>query len=258
MVGAELRQAALKALILGAILILVYITIRYEFKFAVTSVLALLHDVVILSGFMAILQLQLDSSFVAVLLTVVGYSINDTIVIFDRIRENMKLHRRADFGATVNASLLQTMARSVNTVLTTLIPLACLAILGGSTIRTFAVALLIGIIFGAYSSICNASQLVVVWQRASDRRKQASSPAGGSRRREVRREAAGVENGAGEMVEAEDDEGAAAPARRRTSAQDAMARAEELAREEKRAERRERRKQAKEKGGRGGKSKRRF
>lgn len=258
-VGAELRTAALEALLLGAFLILIYITIRYEFKFAVCSVVALLHDILILAGFMAILRLELDSSFVAVLLTVVGYSINDTVIIFDRIRENMKLHRRADFGATVNASLLQTMARSINTVGTTLIPLACLAILGGSTIRTFAVAMIIGILSGAYSSIFNASQLVVVWQRVINRRKQMGSVATGSRRREVRREAAVVESVeedfADDEVEGEDE--AAAPTRR-MSAQEAMARAEELAREEKRAERRERRKQAKDKGGRGTKGKRRF
>jgi preprotein translocase subunit SecF len=259
-IGAELRASAIKALLLGAFLILIYITIRYEFKFAVSSVIALLHDILILSGFMAILRLELDSSFVAVLLTVVGYSINDTVVIFDRIRENMKLHRRADFGATVNASLLQTMARSINTVLTTLIPLTCLAVLGGSTIRAFAIAMIIGIISGAYSSIFNASQIVVVWQRAINRRKQLGSATAGSRRREVRREAAVAVGTVEEDLEDDELEGEddAATPTRKMSAQEAMARAEELAREEKRVERRERRKQAKDKGGRGTKGKRRF
>jgi hypothetical protein len=111
------------------------------------------------------LQLELDSPFVAAALTVFGYSIHDTVVIFDRIRENSALHRHYPFDSVVNASLLQTMARSINTVLTTLMTLVCLAIFGGNTVKPFAIALIIGICSGAYSSIFNASQLLVTWQR---------------------------------------------------------------------------------------------
>ncbi|MEI6502081.1 MAG: protein translocase subunit SecF, partial [Armatimonadota bacterium] len=164
-VGSQLRQSALHALILGLFLILLYITIRYEFRFAVAAIVALLHDVFIVIGFMALLRLELDSSFVAVILTVVGFSVHDTIVIFDRIRENMKLHRKSNFADTVNASLLQTMARSIYTVSTVLLTLIALAIFASGSIRVFSIAMIIGIISGAYSSIFNASQIVVVWEK---------------------------------------------------------------------------------------------
>lgn len=164
-VGEDLRRSARNALLLGIALIVVWVSIRYKFRFAVAAIIALLHDVLVLCGAMAILQLELDSPFVAAALTVMGYSIHDTIVIFDRIRENMTLHRQAPFASTVNASLLQTMARSLNTVLTTLFTLVALAVFGGSTIRSFAIALVVGICSGCYSSIFTASQLLVTWQR---------------------------------------------------------------------------------------------
>ncbi|MGQ9733195.1 MAG: protein translocase subunit SecF [Candidatus Zipacnadales bacterium] len=164
-VGQDLRRGARNALILGIGLILIYVSVRYRFRFAVAAILALLHDVLVICGGMALLRVELNSPFVAAILTVVGYSINDTVVIFDRIRENMTLHRQAPFANTVNASLLQTMARSVNTVLTTLFTLIALALFGGATIRPFAVALIIGISSGCYSSIFVASQLLVTWQR---------------------------------------------------------------------------------------------
>jgi len=261
-VGAQLRQSALHALILGCALILLYITIRYEFKFAVAGVIALVHDVFILVGFMALLRLELDSSFVAVVLTVIGFSVHDTIVIFDRIRENLKLHRRANFADTVNASLLQTMARSIYTVLTTLLTLVALAIFASDAIRVFAIGMVIGIVSGAYSSIFNASQVVVVWERYRASRK--TSGAGTVVRRRERARLTGT-TAVAEMeddveVEAEvedeeaEDEAAAAGGARRLSAHEALARAEQVAQEEKREERRERRKAAKGKG----KGKRRF
>ncbi|MEN6546508.1 MAG: protein translocase subunit SecF [Armatimonadia bacterium] len=254
-VGSQLRQSALHALILGCLLILLYITIRYEFRFAVAAVAALVHDVLLLVGAMAVLRLELDSSFVAVILTVVGFSVHDTIVIFDRIRENMKLHRRANFADTVNASLLQTFARSIYTVLTTLITLAALAVFASGSIRVFAIAMIIGIVLGAYSSIFNASQIVVVWERWRARRKGAAGATTVRRRERAARTVMGSET----MVETdgeeeEEEEAAEGAAPRKLSAQEAMARAEELAQEEKRSERRERRKAGKAKG----KSKRRF
>lgn len=256
-VGSQLRRSATNALILGVILMLLYITLRYQFRFAVAAIISLIHDVIILVGFMAVLQLELDSTFVAVILTVIGFSVHDTIVIFDRIRENMKLHRRSDFGDTVNASLLQTMSRSIYTGMAVLFMLAAMAVLGSGSIRVFSIAMLIGIALGGYSSIFNASQIVVVWERYSARKR--GSAAGTSARR---RERATRVTTAGEVEPYEEEgeeEGAAAPAAggRKLSATQAMARAEELAQEEKREERRARRK-AKDKGGPAGKSKKRF
>lgn len=246
-IGGDLRAGAVRAFLLGCVLILIFISIRYEFRFAVAAIVALLHDLILIIGAMAILQFELDSSFVAVLLTVIGYSINDTVVIFDRIRENMKLHRRSDFSATVNASLLQTMTRSINTGITTLIALISLAVLGGNTIQVFAIAMSIGVAFGCYSSIFNASQLLVAWERWAAQ-KRAAAAVGSSRRRTLERVSTnGTDAGvADEAVDETDTEAAAsdAPARR-MSAQEAMARAEEVAQEEKREERRERRKRQK-------------
>lgn len=255
-VGSQLRASALHALILGCFLILLYITIRYEFRFAVSAVVALIHDVLLLVGFMALFRLELDSSFVAVILTVVGFSVHDTIVIFDRIRENLKLHRRADFADTVNASLLQTMARSIYTVFTTLLTLIALSIFASGSIRVFSIAMSVGIVTGAYSSIFNASQIVVVWDRYS-RRKRAAAAGTVVRRRE-RQRVTGVsvsELEPGAASEAGEETIAEAMPERRLSAQEAMARAEALAQEQKRAERRERRKS---KSGSKGKSKKRF
>jgi preprotein translocase subunit SecF len=256
-VGSQLRASALHALILGCFLILLYITIRYEFRFAVAAVIALVHDVLILTGIMALLRLELDSSFVAVVLTVVGFSVHDTIVIFDRIRENMKLHRRSNFADTVNASLLQTMARSIYTVMTTLLSLTALAIFAGGSIRVFSIAMIIGIVLGAYSSIFNASQIVVVWEnwRAS---KKAMGAGATARRRERAPRAAGYEAELADEEAAEGEEGAPAAAGRKLTAQQAMARAEEMAQEEKREERRARRKAKDKAAAKAGKSKKRF
>lgn len=254
-VGAQLRASALHALILGCVLILLYITIRYQFRFAVAAVIALIHDVFMILGFMALLRLELDSSFVAVVLTVVGFSVHDTIVIFDRIRENMKLHRRANFADTVNASLLQTLARSIYTVFTTLLPLTALAIFATDSIRVFSIAMIFGIICGAYSSIFNASQIVVVWERALARRRSTQPGAAMRRRERMQTTASAIETLELEDEEAGEDEPAAGGSSKRLSAQQAMERAEQLAQEQKREARRERRK---EKGKGGAKGKRRF
>ncbi len=164
-IGEDLKRGAKWALILGCGLILIYISVRYRFRFAVAAICALVHDVLILCGVMAVLRVELNSPFVAAVLTIIGYSINDTVVIFDRIRENMTIHRQAPFASTVNASLLQTMARSINTVVTTLFTLTLLFLFGGATIKSFALALIVGIASGCYSSIFTASQLLCSWQR---------------------------------------------------------------------------------------------
>jgi preprotein translocase subunit SecF len=139
---------------------------RMSFDFAVCAIAALFHDVLVLCGIFAIIQVEIDSSFVAAILTVVGYSINDTIVIFDRVRENIGLKKGMSFDKVVNFSLVQTLPRSVNTSVTTLFPLLSLIFFGGPTIKHFALALLVGVISGTYSSIFNASPILVTWRQS--------------------------------------------------------------------------------------------
>ncbi len=225
-VGQRLRTQAIIALLLGSIFILIYIAIRYEFRFGVAAVAALVHDVLIVVGAMALLRTELNTEFVAAILTVIGYSVNDSVVIFDRIRENMRLHRGGNFVSIVNASLLQTMARSINTTMTTLFALVALFFFGGPAIHAFSLALIVGITTGAYSSIFIASPLVVLWER---RRAPVAAA--------VRRPAAAVRSGG---------EKSPTPARasgaETTSAEQVMKRTQEQAQEEKRRKRRERKK----------------
>ncbi|HEX2952015.1 MAG TPA: protein translocase subunit SecF [Armatimonadota bacterium] len=175
-ISSELMNMAIIAVILGSLLIMGWIGLRYNiggmgFKYSAAGILALLHDLAILVGMFAILHnyLQVNSPFIAALLTVLGYSIHDTIVIFDRIRENIRLRKGRTFAETVNISLLETMARSVNTILTVLFTLLALFFFGGSTLRDFTAAMLIGVIVGGYSSIFIASQLLVTWAKGQDR-----------------------------------------------------------------------------------------
>ncbi len=160
----ELIALALKALFIGSLLILLYVTIRMSFDFAIFAVVALVHDLFILTGIFALLQVEINSYFVAAALTVVGYSINDTIVIYDRIRENSKVHRAQPFDKVVNFSLLQTVARSINTTVTTLFTILALHFFGGASIKDFTLALAIGVTSGAYSSIFTAAQLLVSYR----------------------------------------------------------------------------------------------
>ncbi|MFZ3172271.1 MAG: protein translocase subunit SecF [Carboxydocellales bacterium] len=161
-IGKELTQNALLALGIAAIIIVIYITIRFEIRFAIAAIIALLHDVLVVMGIFAIFRFEVDSAFVAAILTIIGYSINDTIVIFDRIRENLARPKKGEsLEAMVNNSIMQTMTRSINTVLTVLFVLVSLLFLGGETLKYFVLAMLIGVISGAYSSIFNASPLWV-------------------------------------------------------------------------------------------------
>ncbi len=166
-IGAELAQKALLGVLVGLILILGYVTIRLSFDFAVVAVVALFHDVFILCGIFALAGIEINSPFVAILLTVVGYSINDTIVIYDRIRENMKVKRHLPFDRLVNQSLLETMARSINTSFTTLLAIMALLIFGGISLKTFMLGLGVGVLTGTYSSIFVASLLLVTWRLRS-------------------------------------------------------------------------------------------
>lgn len=159
--GSELRKNALLAIGIASLLMLIYITIRFEFRFGVAAVLALLHDALVVVGIFSLLQLEVEVSFVAAILTILGYSINDTIVIFDRVRENRKNHPKMELVEMVNRSISQTLTRSINTVLTVVFCLVALMLLGGETTRIFSLAMLIGVVFGCYSSIFIASPLWV-------------------------------------------------------------------------------------------------
>jgi len=152
--GADIRDAAIIAALLAVLLMLVYIAIRFDFKSGVAAVVALIHDILVMLSFYVILQIPLNMNFIAAALTILGYSINATIVIFDRIRENRKLLRKATFGEIVNTSIHQTFARSVNTTITTLITIVLIIFIGVDSIRYFAMPITVGIIAGLYSSVC--------------------------------------------------------------------------------------------------------
>ena len=160
-IGSELLANALKALLIAMALMLVYITIRFKFNFAVPAIICLVHDVVCMVGVFSLFQLEIDSTFVAAILTIIGYSINNTIVIYDRIRENNKMHLKQEFPLLVNTSIRQTLARTINTVVAILILLICLNLFGGETTKLFAFALIVGSTIGAYTSIFIAGSLLV-------------------------------------------------------------------------------------------------
>ncbi len=170
-IGAELRRAAVLAILISLFLILLYISWRFEFRFAVGAVVALFHDVLITLGVFSLLNLEISLVVVAAFLTLVGYSLNDTIVVFDRIRENLKLMRRENIVTIVNTSINQSLSRTVITALTTLFVLIVLFVAGGRVIHGFAFALLVGVTIGTYSSIFVASPIVVAWQGCLERRK---------------------------------------------------------------------------------------
>ena len=158
-IGGELRKAGLLALLIASILQIIYITVRFEFKFAIAAILALLHDVFITIGIFSILRLEVDTIFIAAVLTIIGYSINDTIVIFDRIRENVKNRKKESLDVLINRSIRQTIVRSINTSVAVLAVLLALFFLGGDTTKTFAIALIFDVLIGTYSSIFIASSL---------------------------------------------------------------------------------------------------
>lgn len=164
-VGGELIRNALIALVLAAIAIIAYISYRFQFKFAVAALVALLFDAFVVIAAFSIFRVELNSPFVAAILTIVGYSINDTIVVFDRIRENLKFETSEKrLAATVNLSINQTLVRSLMTSVTTLLVVGALLFLGGDTITPFALPLFIGIFSGTFSSIFVASPLWYVWK----------------------------------------------------------------------------------------------
>jgi SecD/SecF fusion protein len=163
-VGQELRRNAVMAVLVGLGLILIYVAFRFDWTFGVASVLAVAHDVAIVAGMYSLLGLEFSIPTIAALLTIVGYSINDSIVVSDRIRENQKLMRGIPYAEMVNRSINQTLSRTVMTSLTTLLPITALLFLGGSVLRDFALAIFVGIFVGTYSSIYVVSALVVFWR----------------------------------------------------------------------------------------------
>lgn len=158
-IGSELIRNAFLAVLISLVLMLIYITFRFEWSFGLAAVIALFHDVLIVCGIFSLFQWEVNSAFIAAILTIIGYSINDTIVIFDRVRENLRMKKKDPLPTLLNKSIMQTLNRSVNTVLTVLMPLIALLLFGGDTIKIFVLALLIGFLFGMYSSICVASPI---------------------------------------------------------------------------------------------------
>ena len=162
-VGGELRRQAIIGVTIALFAILVYITLRFQFRFAVVSVVPLVHDVIIALGFFSITQMEISSSFIAAILTIVGYSLNNTIIILDRVRENWGTLSREGIVNLVNKSLNQTLGRTINTTLTTLFPVIALCVWGGPVLMAFSYAMLVGIIAGTWSSMFVATGLLCEW-----------------------------------------------------------------------------------------------
>ncbi len=175
-IGKETTLNAFWGIVIASLLIVLYIAWSFRgvpkpansWRFGIAAIVALLHDALVLLGIFSILGhffgVEVDSLFVTAILTVIGFSVHDTIVVFDRIRENLRVHAGTPFAETVNASILQTLGRSLNTSLTVILVLFTLFLFGGESTRWFVVALLVGVISGTYSSIFNAAPLLVLWQ----------------------------------------------------------------------------------------------
>lgn len=164
-IGKELTQTAVIACIIAVILMLIYITIRFEFLSGMAAIIALIHDVAIIVSAYMILRMPLNVAFIAAVLTIIGYSINDTIVVFDRIRENVKFARKETYAEIANKSVSQTIVRSINTSVTTLITIVLLYFLGVDAIKDFSLALIIGLLAGTYSSIFIAAPAWVAFKK---------------------------------------------------------------------------------------------
>lgn len=186
-VANEVILRSILAVLLASAGILLYLAwafrkVKQPWRYGVCAVIAILHDVLVVVGIFAILgyfvKIEVDALFITALLTVIGFSVHDTIVVFDRIRENQIRYPGERFSSTVNYSLVQTLARSLNTSLTVIFTLSALYLFGGATIRNFVLALLIGIVSGTYSSIFNASMLLVIWNEWEEKRKQQRSAQG--------------------------------------------------------------------------------
>ena len=168
-ISKELAQKGLLAILIAMAAMLVYISWRFRFRYAVACILELVHDVTIALGVFALLGLEFNLETIAAFLTLVGYSLNDTIVVFDRVRENLKLDQKRPLFDTINLSINQSLTRTINTSATTLLPIVVLLFLGGSVLRGFSVALLVGIISGTYSSWYIGTPIIYWWARKFDK-----------------------------------------------------------------------------------------
>lgn len=167
-VGSELKKSAILSLLIGGMMIILYITLRFQFKFAIAAILALMNDILIAVGGIALLGYEINTPFIAAVLTILGYSINDTIVVFDRIRETLKRKSDSNFGELLDKSINQVVTRSINTSVTTLLAIIAILVFGGDSLRTFITTLLIGTIAGTYSSIFIATPLVYLLEKNRD------------------------------------------------------------------------------------------
>jgi SecD/SecF fusion protein len=213
--GRQIARSAIIAILFSLLLIILYVAIRFDFKFAGPVIVALLHDVVITVGVYALIGREVSNSTVAAVLTVLGYSIYDTIIIFDRIRENIPLMRRAPFATIANVSLWETIRRSLATTFITLLPIGALLAFGGATLQDFAFALMVGILSGAYSSIFIAAPLLTIWKEREPeyaRRIGQEPDQGGDGRRILPRGAAPVTDGGTLALEQAEQAAAAQPA----------------------------------------------
>lgn len=182
-VATEIARNSALAVAAASVFIMIYITwafrgVQHSFRYGASAIFALLHDVLLVLGIFSILgwliNFEVDSMFVTAILTVVGFSVHDTIVVFDRVRENLRREPNRPFGTVVNHSMLQTLARSLNTSITTILVLVALLLFGGVTIRPFILALLVGMTTATYSSIFVASMILVEWERWASRRRPAA------------------------------------------------------------------------------------
>ncbi len=172
-VGADMRRKGMLSMLYAMVGILIYITLRFQFKFAVGAIAALIHDVLITVGVFSVFDKEFTLPIIAALLTIIGYSLNDTIVVYDRIRENMRKSPRAELAGIVNSSINQTLSRTVLTSGTTLLVVLCLFLLGGEVIHDFSFALLVGVVVGTYSSIYIASPILLLGSgKAESQRKK--------------------------------------------------------------------------------------
>ena len=171
-VSRELAEKGWQAILLALIAILVYVSWRFRLRYAIGAVVALIHDVTIALGIFAIFGIEINLATIAAFLTIIGYSLNDTIVIFDRIRENLKIERKKNIFDVINLSVNQSLSRTLNTSITTFIPVIILFLFGGSVLRGFSLALLIGVIVGTYSSMYIANPILYAWAKKAGRTKR--------------------------------------------------------------------------------------
>jgi preprotein translocase subunit SecF len=169
-IGRRLRTQALYSCIVALIGILIYISMRFDLKFATAAIIALIHDVWITLAIFSLFKIEINMTFIAAILTIIGYSLNDTIVISDRIRENLKLLRKHAYKDIINISINQSLSRTINTSVTTFIPVLMLYLFGGAVLKTLSQALLIGVVVGTYSSIFVVSPIIVSWKEYEDKK----------------------------------------------------------------------------------------